>query len=293
MKLISKILVAITVLLSFTSCNAQIKNAKTETVKVYGNCDMCEKTIEKAGNLKKIAKVDWNVDTKMATITYDSKVTNQDAILKRIALSGYDSDKFLAPDNAYSKLPGCCQYDRIAKVPVKIDAISGADKSEHSEMTNHTNHTETPKVEIQEVNQLKAVFDNYFAVKDALVKTDGNTASAKATALLSAINAVKMETLKTDEHTIWMKVLKNIKEDAEHIADTKDAKHQRDHFDTLSKNIYDLIKVSKQETPTYYQFCPMANNGKGANWLSKENVVKNPYYGSMMLSCGKVTETIK
>ena len=293
MKLISKILVAITVLLSFTSCNAQIKNAKTETVKIYGNCDMCEKTIEKAGNLKKIAKVDWNVDTKMATITYDSKVTNQDAILKRIALSGYDSDKFLAPDNAYSKLPGCCQYDRIAKVPVKIDAISGADISEHSEMTNHTNHTETPKVEIQEVNQLKAVFDNYFAVKDALVKTDGNTASTKATSLLSAINAVKMETLKTDEHTVWMKVLKNIKEDAEHIADTKDAKHQRDHFDTLSKNIYDLIKVSKQETPTYYQFCPMANNGKGANWLSKENVVKNPYYGSMMLSCGKVTETIK
>lgn len=293
MKLISKILVAITVLLSFTSCNAQIKNAKTETVKIYGNCGMCEKTIEKAGNIKKISKVDWNVDTKMATITYDSKVTNQDAILKRIALSGYDSDKFLAPDNAYSKLPGCCQYDRIAKVPVKIDAISGADISEHSEMTNHTNHTETPKVEIQEVNQLKAVFDNYFAVKDALVKTDGNTASAKATALLSAINAVKMETLKTDEHTIWMKVLKNIKEDAEHIADTKDAKHQRDHFDTLSKNMYDLIKVSKQETPTYYQFCPMANNGKGANWLSKENVVKNPYYGSMMLSCGKVTETIK
>ena len=293
MKLISKILVAITILLSFTSCNAQIKNAKTETVKIYGNCDMCEKTIEKAGNLKKMAKVDWNVDTKMATLTYDSKKTNQDAILKRIALSGYDSDKFLAPDNAYSKLPGCCQYDRIAKVPVKIDAISGADISEHSEMTNHTNHTETPKVEIQEVNQLKAVFDNYFAVKDALVKTDGNTASAKATALLSAINAVKMETLKTDEHNVWMKVLKNIKEDAEHIADTKDAKHQRDHFDTLSKNMYDLIKVSKQETPTYYQFCPMANNGKGANWLSKENVVKNPYYGSMMLSCGKVTETIK
>ena len=293
MKLISKIFVAITILLSFTSCNAQIKNAKTETVKIYGNCDMCEKTIEKAGNLKKMAKVDWNVDTKMATLTYDSKKTNQDAILKRIALSGYDSDKFLAPDNAYSKLPGCCQYDRIAKVPVKIDAISGADISEHSEMTNHTNHTETPKVEIQEVNQLKAVFDNYFAVKDALVKTDGNTASAKATALLSALNAVKMETLKTDEHNVWMKVLKNIKEDAEHIAETKDAKHQRDHFDTLSKNMYDLIKVSKQETPTYYQFCPMANNGKGANWLSKENVVKNPYYGSMMLSCGKVTETIK
>ena len=90
-----------------------------------------------------------------------------------------------------------------------------------------------------------------------------------------------------------MKIVKNIKEDAEHISDTKDIKHQREHFVTLSKNIYALIKVSKQETPTYYQFCPMANNGKGANWLSKENTVKNPYYGSMMLNCGKVVETIK
>ena len=90
---------AITLLLSFTACNAQIKNSKTETVKIYGNCGMCETTIEKAGNLKKTAEVDWNKDTKIATITYDEKKTNQDEILKRIALSGYDSDKFLAPDD--------------------------------------------------------------------------------------------------------------------------------------------------------------------------------------------------
>ena len=105
MKSITKVLMAITVLLSATACNAQIKNAKTESVKIYGNCGMCETTIEKAGNLKKTAEVDWNKDTKMATITYDAKKTNQDEILKRIALSGYDSDKFLAPDDVYAKLP--------------------------------------------------------------------------------------------------------------------------------------------------------------------------------------------
>lgn len=286
MKLTSNILVAITVLLSFTSCNAQIKNATTETVKIYGNCGMCEKTIEKAGNLKDIAKIDWNVDTKMATITYDTKKTNQDEILKRIALSGYDSDKFLAPDDVYNNLHGCCQYDRVAKIPVNTNVNTES-------QTNYEKQTEKPKAEIQDLNQLKAVFDNYFALKDELVKTDGNTASAKATILLLTINRVKMQTLKTEEHSIWMKIVKNIKEDAEHISDTKDIKHQREHFVTLSKNIFDLIKVSKQETPTYYQFCPMANNGKGANWLSKENTVKNPYYGSMMLNCGKVVETIK
>ena len=43
-----KLLMAMCVSLSFTACNAQIKNAKTTTVKIYGNCGMCESTIEKA-----------------------------------------------------------------------------------------------------------------------------------------------------------------------------------------------------------------------------------------------------
>ena len=71
---------AICVLLSTTS-NAQIKNAKTESVKIYGNCGMCETKIEKAGNIKKIANVDWNKDTQMATLTYDAKKTNQEKIV--------------------------------------------------------------------------------------------------------------------------------------------------------------------------------------------------------------------
>jgi copper chaperone CopZ len=114
MKLILKTWVLITLLLPFTACNAQIKNPQTATVKIYGNCGMCKNTIESAGNSKTIAKVNWNADTKMATITYDSKKTNQDEVLKRISLAGYDSDSFLAPLSVYNNLPGCCQYDRAA-----------------------------------------------------------------------------------------------------------------------------------------------------------------------------------
>lgn len=282
MKSISKILVAIIVLLSYTSCNAQTKNQKTETAKIYGNCGMCKSTIEKAGNMKNQANVDWDKETKMATISYDSLKTSKEEILKRIALAGYDSDTFLAPDDTYSNLAGCCQYERAEKTIAKMDEIKMETKD----------HTMDSNIEMQESNPLSAVFNNYFTLKDALVKTDGNTASAKATELLSAINEVKMETLKMDAHMVWMKTLENLKEDAEHISDTKDASHQRDHFKTLSESMYKLIKISKQETPTYYQHCPMANDGKGANWLSKEKEVKNPYYGSMMLSCGKVVETI-
>lgn len=278
-----KYLVTALIVLSATACNAQTKNQKAETVKIYGNCGMCESTIEKAGNIKNQANVDWDKETKMATISYDSLKTSKEDILKRIALAGYDSDIFLAPNDTYSSLPNCCQYERAEKTIAKMDEIK-------METEDHSMHSNT---EMQESNPLTAVFDNYFAVKDALVKTDGNTASAKATELLSAINKVKMETLKMDVHMVWMKILENLKEDAEHIADTKDASHQRDHFTTLSKNLYEVMKISKQETPTYYQFCPMANNGKGANWLSKEETIKNPYYGSQMLSCGKTVETIK
>ena len=284
-----KIMIAISVLLSTTS-NAQIKNAKTESVKIYGNCGMCETKIEKAGNIKKIANVDWNQKTQMATLTYDATKTNQDEILKRIALVGYDSDKFLAPDDVYNNLHGCCQYDRVAKVPVKEETTSIASNGDHS---NHSNHSETTTTVIQSENQLKAVFDNYFLVKDALITSNGISTASASKELVTAINNVKMDKLDMDVHMVWMKVVNTIQKDAENIANTKDVKIQRDHFTTLSKDIYTLIKVSKYETPVYYQFCPMFNDGKGANWLSKENAVKNPYYGSMMLSCGKTVETIK
>lgn len=145
----------------------------------------------------------------------------------------------------------------------------------------------------QSQNELSVVFEKYFEIKDALVSTNGKSAADKAKELTTAIKNVNMEKLTVEQHTVWMAVQKDLAEDAEHIADTGDAKHQRDHFVTLSTAIYKLQKVSKIETPVYYQFCPMANGGKGANWLSKEKSIKNPYYGSQMLSCGKTVETIQ
>lgn len=277
---------AITLLLSISTCFAEIKNAKVETVHIYGNCSICKKTIESAANVKDIVQVEWNKDTKMAFLTYDEKKTNQDEILKRIGLAGYDSDKFLAPDNVYAKLETCCQYERTGKVLVKVEDAKTVILAVEEKVVAPILATN-----IQE-EQLKEVFDSYFAVKDALVKTDGNLAATKAASLLNSINSVKMESLTKEEHVEWMKVMKDLVFDAEHISETKDAGHQRDHFTSLSKNMYSVMKVSKQDTPTYYQFCPMANKGKGANWLSKENIVKNPYYGTKMLGCGKVVETL-
>ncbi|AIY13879.1 DUF3347 domain-containing protein [Cellulophaga baltica] len=280
MKSLKYLMMALLVL-SITACNAQLKNQNTETVKIYGNCGMCKSTIEKAGNIKKQSVVDWNKETKMATISYDSLKTSKDEILKRIALAGYDSDSFLAPDDTYSNLPNCCHYERAKEVSSTMD-MSTNNHSQHSnEMT-----------EMQDENPLSAVFDNYFALKNSLVKTDETTASTSAKNLSTALNEVKMANLSNEVHMVWMKILDNLKIDTQKIADTKEPNKQRQYFSSLSKNLYEVMKISRQETPTYYQFCPMANDGKGANWLSKEETIKNPYYGSQMLSCGKTVETI-
>lgn len=106
----------IILLFSFFSSQAQIKNAKTEKVKVYGNCEMCKKVIEKAAEKRGVSKAQWNVETKVLTITFDSKKTNSSAVLKKIANAGYDSEIFTAPDNVYNNLHECCQYDRPRKM---------------------------------------------------------------------------------------------------------------------------------------------------------------------------------
>lgn len=77
--------------------------------------------------------------------------------------------------------------------------------------------------------------------------------------------------------------------DAKSISTSSDLKKQRETFKSLTKSTYDLIKVSKSNEVVYKQHCPMAD----ADWLSKEKAVKNPYYGSSMLTCGNVVETIK
>ncbi|MEN9908981.1 MAG: hypothetical protein RLZZ540_2130 [Bacteroidota bacterium] len=131
MKSFKKIMIAAVVLLSI-SVNAQIKNKKTETVKISGNCEMCKKNIETAGNLKKVALVEWDVNSKMAKLTYDSTKTNSDEILNRIAKAGYDSEKFSATEEQYKKLHTCCQYDREAT------GTTDTDKTEKKE--DHSHH---------------------------------------------------------------------------------------------------------------------------------------------------------
>jgi copper chaperone CopZ len=83
------------------------------TFKVWGNCDMCKTTIEKPfQKMEGIKSAKWNVVSKKMTVKFDTSKTSLDEIKKIIASVGYDTEEFRASDEVYSKLHGCCQYER-------------------------------------------------------------------------------------------------------------------------------------------------------------------------------------
>lgn len=297
MKLISLLGLVISVLLSTQYTYGQIKNPKTATVKILGNTTAVKKIIEKAGSDGHTAIVDWHATSKLASITYDPSKTSADEVLKRIALAGFDNEKFLAPADVYAQLAKAEHYERVLKPASKNRAEQQVDHNKHNrggQTTDNASHVHPSK--ITEPGIQKTAFgqlaNHYLVLKDALVKTDAQGAAVKATALKEAIKAVDMNKLTPSEHTVWKKVMNSLAADASGIAQNKDVAKQRVTFASLSNAFYELLKVSKLDGPIYYQHCPMYDNGKGAHWLSKENAIKNPFYGAQMIGCGSTVETL-
>jgi len=99
-------------LAAFIISIAAFAQTKTETIKVLGNCGMCETKIEKAAKDAGASSAEWDVDSKIITVKYNSSTTNAAMIQQAIAKVGYDTRDFKATKEAYDKLHGCCKYDR-------------------------------------------------------------------------------------------------------------------------------------------------------------------------------------
>ena len=170
----------------------------------------------------------------------------------------------------------------------KVDAHAGHDMSK---MGANTEGGKTVDLK----SQFAPVLSAYYALKDALVADNAKLAAEKGKAMKTALRSIETKDWTAKQRNAYDEVSKKLETDAEHIGDNAGKiDHQREHFITLSNNMTTVVKSLKINGETAYsQFCPMANNGKGAYWLSKEDKVKNPYYGKSMLTCGIVKETLK
>lgn len=105
---------------TFQSANAQSDKSqrtigiKTQTIKVYGTCDMDKRRIENAAYIiDGIKSATWDLNTQTLAITYSIfKKDVPDNVQRKIASLGNDTEKYKGDDMAYQNLPECCHYRR-------------------------------------------------------------------------------------------------------------------------------------------------------------------------------------
>ena len=140
---------------------------------------------------------------------------------------------------------------------------------------------------------IKEIVNNYLTLKNALTKDDTNGAADAGKVLYATFNKVNSNSIETKLKAIYLDIADDAKESAEHIGDNAGKlDHQREHFVMLSKDLNDLIKTFGAGQKLYQDFCPMADDGKGAIWISETKEIKNPYLGSKMPKCGTIKKEL-
>tara|TARA_R110002074_G_scaffold334355_2_gene504723 strand:+ start:1326 stop:1889 length:564 start_codon:yes stop_codon:yes gene_type:complete len=160
----------------------------------------------------------------------------------------------------------------------KMNHDHGEMKMDHSKMMNMNSDAKA-----------EAILSDYFILKDALVGDDTKKAAQMGTKLVASLKAFDSSSYTKEQQEELADIIEDATEQAEHIAKSA-IDHQREHFKTLSKDITDMVAITGTKNTLYQQFCPMYD--RGSAWLSTSNEVKNPYYGSKMLKCGKVQKEI-
>lgn len=138
-----------------------------------------------------------------------------------------------------------------------------------------------------------AIVVNYLKLKNALTKDDSKAAATASKALFASLKSTNTAAMDSKKKKEYLEIAESAMENAKHIGDNGGKiDHQREHFILLSTDIKDLIKTFGAKQKLYQDFCPMANDGKGAIWISEVKEIKNPYLGAQMPTCGTMQKTL-
>ena len=119
------------------------------------------------------------------------------------------------------------------------------------------------------------VLNSYLLLKNDLVQADAAKAIKDISALQKSVPGSDVE-----QNIALVKAI-------DKMANANNIDNQRKEFEEVSTLLWTVIKNDKNiDQQVYYQYCPM----KKAYWISKEESIKNPYYGKQMFTCGKTVE---
>lgn len=127
---------------------------------------------------------------------------------------------------------------------------------------------------------IAAVFDQYIQLQNALINTNAEDTAEEASKLHQIMSDVAID------------VNEEVLDLASAMANSKDIELQREKFQPLNDWMESQVEGALKSGTLYKQYCPMAFGNEGAYWLSTDKNVLNPYFGDVMLRCGRVDAEI-
>jgi len=141
--------------------------------------------------------------------------------------------------------------------------------------------------------QLQALANRYLILKDALVDSAPQVAANAGKDFLATLNQVDRNLLQGQAHNFWMGQFNAMRAHAGRVGRADELEEQREQFDFLSNLLIETIRAfGIENAKLYVQHCPMALDDRGADWISKERQILNPYFGAKMLKCGLVKDSL-
>ena len=175
-----------------------------------------------------------------------------------------------------------------------LAACSNSDnKTQSNATTDSTSTKEMVSGSSEKGASTAAILNSYIKLKNSLTTDNDKEAASAGKEMVTAFAGFDKKSLTAEQDKAYTDIYEDAKEHAEHIGDNVgNIIHQREHFDMLSKDMYDLVKLLGTSHSLYVDHCPMYNNNKGAIWLSEVKDIKNPYLGAAMPTCGTVKEEL-
>ena len=153
-------------------------------------------------------------------------------------------------------------------------------------------------------NNLDAIMNEYFKMKDAFVKADTATVKSSCSKMITLSDSLLVNDLKNDTSGVYETIsplLQDVKSNAASLLTQTKIEEMRMDFKQVNEQLYAFLKALKYEgKKLYWQNCPMAfGEGKDGSWISNTDEVINPYLGNnhpeykgTMLHCGETKDSI-
>ena len=190
--------------------------------------------------------------------------------------------------NGAFQIDASAQLNNKASMMNRDVLIQGREAEEVTALAIPNYRDETPEAFRE---QLGKVVEAYLPLKDQMVATE-TAGEALVATLRDALSNVNMSLVQDEAHMYWMQQLEAIGSHASTLLKKDDVAAQREQFGFLSQALINALTAFGVSGDYYVQHCPMAFDNAGADWLSDEEQVRNPYFGDLMMSCGYVKTEI-